>query len=48
MIIVLFFPTLPDEVLEVPEVVGEVQREEHLYIENEPNNKCVEVELVRN
>jgi hypothetical protein len=39
---------LARQVLEVPEEVAEVQREEHLDVEDEPDYEGVEVELVRN
>ena len=38
---------MADELFEISEVVFEVEGEEHLDIEDEPNDESIEVELVR-
>lgn len=43
---ILWLPVLVDQFFEVPEVVLKIEREEHLDVEDQPDNKRVKVEFV--
>lgn len=44
----LIFPVVVGEFFEISKVIFEVEREEHLDVEDEPDDEPIEVKLVRN